>query len=79
MRSRLAATVMLSVGVFIVMALVVSLGVLWLSGGLLSGVLIGGICGAAAAFTISIVSTASGRSGERSGNEHERSGGRGDS
>ena len=32
MRSRLAATVLLSIGVFIVVTLVVSVGVLWLSG-----------------------------------------------
>jgi hypothetical protein len=43
---------------------------------LLSGVLIGVICGLAAAFTIGAVSTAVRRSGERPrGHENERSGG----
>ena len=73
MRSRIAAIAMLSAIVFIVVAVLMSLGVLWWTGGLLSGVLIGGISGAVAAFTASIVSTAIGRSGEHSGDEHKRS------
>ena len=72
MRSRFAATVLLSIGVFIVVTLFVSLGVLWLSGDATRGVRMGVICGAVAVFTVSAVSWA-GRSGERSGDEHERS------
>ena len=72
MRSRLAATVLLSIGVFIVVSLFVSLGVLWWSGDATRGVRIGVICGAVAVFAVSAVSWA-GRSGERSGDEHERS------
>jgi hypothetical protein len=72
MRSRLAATVLLSIGVFIVVSLLVSLGVLWWTGDATRGVRIGAICGAAAVITVSAVSWA-GRSGEHSGAEHERS------
>ena len=56
----------------IVVTLVVSVGVLWLSGDATRGVRMGVICGAVAVFTVSAVSWA-GRSGERSGDEHERS------
>ena len=72
MLSKFAATVLLSIGVFIVVTLFVSLGVLWLSGDATRGVRMGVICGAVAVFTVSAVSWA-GRSGERSGDEHERS------
>ena len=72
MRSRLAATVLLSIGVFIVVTLFVSLGVLWWSGDATRGVRIGVICGAVAVFAVRAVSWY-GRSGERSGDEHERS------
>ena len=72
MRSRLAATVLLSIGVFIVVTLFVSLGVLWWSGEGTRSVLIGVICGAVAVLTVRAVSWY-GRSGERSGDEHERS------
>jgi len=74
MRSRLAATVLLSIGVFIVVSLFVSLGVLWWSGDATRGVRIGVISGALAVFAVGAVSWV-GRSGERSGDEHERSGG----
>ena len=74
MRSRLAATVLLSIGVFIVVSLFVSLGVLWWSGDATRGVRIGVICGAVAVLAVSAVSWP-GRTGERSGDEHERSGG----
>jgi Na+/proline symporter len=74
MRSRLAATVLLSIGVFIVVTLFVSLGVLWWSGDATRGVRIGAICGAVAVFAVGAASWA-GRSGGRSGDEHERSGG----
>lgn len=72
MRSRLAATVLLSIGVFIVVSLLVSLGVLWWSGDATRGVRIGVICGAVAVITVRAVSWY-GRSGEHSGAEHERS------
>ena len=78
MRSRFAATVLLSIGVFIVVTLFVSLGVLWWTGEGARSVLIGVICGAVA---VLIVRAASwyGRSGERPGDEHERSRGGHDS
>ena len=74
MRSRLAATVLLSIGVFIVVTLLVSLGVLWWSGDATRGVRIGAICGAVAVIAV-IAMSWYGRSGQRSGDEHERSGG----
>ena len=77
MRSRFAATVLLSIGVFIVVSLFVSVGVLWWTGDGTRSVLIGVICGTVAVITVRAVSWA-GRSGERSGYEHERSRGGGD-
>ena len=50
MRSRFAATVLLSIGVFIVVTLFVSLGVLWWTGDATRAVRIGAICGAVAVF-----------------------------
>ena len=73
MRARLASTVMLSTVVFFVVAVLVSVGVLWWSGDVAVGILIGGICGTAAAFTFGAVVRAMGRSEGRSGDEHERS------
>jgi preprotein translocase subunit SecF len=73
MRARLAGTVMLSTVAFFVVAVLVSLGVLWWSGDIALGALIGVICGTAAAITFGAVLRAMGRSGERSGDEHKRS------
>jgi hypothetical protein len=73
MRARLASTVMLSTVVFFVVAVLVSGGVLWWSGAVAVGIVAGGICGAAAAFAFGAIVRAMGRSGERSGGEHERS------
>ena len=72
MRARLAGTVMLSTVVFFVVAVLVSVGVLWWSGDGTRSVLIGVICGVVAVLTVRAVSWY-GRSGERSGDEHERS------
>ena len=72
MRARLAATVMLSIVVFFVVTLFVSVGVLWWTGDGTRSVLIGVICGVVAVLTVRAVSWY-GRSGERSGDEHERS------
>jgi hypothetical protein len=73
MRARLAGTVMLSTVVFFVVSVLVSVGVLWWSGDVALGILIGVICGSGAAFTFGAVLTAMGRSGERSSDEHKRS------
>jgi hypothetical protein len=73
MRARLAGTVMLATVVFFVVAVLVSVGVLWWSGDVVVGIVTGGICGAAAAFAFGAVVRAMGRSGERSSDEHERS------
>jgi hypothetical protein len=64
MRARLAGTVMLSTVVFFVVAVLVSVGVLWWSSEVALGIVIGGICGAAAAFTFGAVVRAMGRSGD---------------
>ena len=65
---------MLSTVVFFVVAVLVSVGVLWWSGDIARGTLIGVICGAVAAFSVSVVGTAIGRrSGEHPGDDHERS------
>jgi preprotein translocase subunit SecF len=73
MRARLAGTVMLSTVAFFVVAVLVSVGVLWWSGDIARGALIGVICGTAAAITFGAVLRAMGRSGERPGDEHKRS------
>ena len=76
MITRTIGTVLLSTIVFVVVSVLVSLGVLWWTGGLFSGAVIGVICGLAAAFTIGAVSIAVRRSGERpGGHENERYGG----
>jgi hypothetical protein len=61
MIARMAGTVLWAAIVFVVVSVLVSLGVLWWTGGLLSSVMVGLICGLAAAFTISAVSTMAGR------------------
>ena len=68
MRSRLAATVLLSIAVFIVVTLFVSLGVLWWTGDAIRGVRIGAICGAVAVFAVGAASWYGG-SGGRFGDE----------
>jgi hypothetical protein len=73
MRTRIAGTVMLCTAVFFVVSVIVSLGVLWWTGDVARGTLIGVICGTAAAITVGAVITAMGQSGERSGDEHKRS------
>lgn len=72
MIARIAGTVILSAIVFVVVSLLVSLGVLWMTDGVFRGALIGVICGTAAAFTVGAVSTAVGR---RSSDENETSDG----
>jgi hypothetical protein len=73
MRTRLAGTVMLCTAVFFVVSVIVTLGVLWWTGDVALGTLIGVICGSGAAITFGAVLTAMGRSGERSSNERKRS------
>ena len=63
MRTRLAGTVMLSTVVFFVVSVLVSVGVLWWSGDIARGTLIGVICGSVAALTFGAVLTAIGRRG----------------
>ena len=52
MRSRFAATVLFSIGVFIVVPLFARLGVLLWTGDATRGVRIGAICGAVAVFAV---------------------------
>ena len=78
MIARIAGTLVLSTIAFVVVTLLVSLGVLWATGGVARGALVGVISGTAAAFTIGAVGTAVGRPGERSRDGNDRSsGGRG--
>ena len=77
MLARIAGTLLLSTIAFVVVTMLVSLGVLWATGGVARGVLIGVISGTAAAFTIGAVGTAAGRSRERSKDDSDRSGGGG--
>jgi uncharacterized membrane protein (DUF485 family) len=65
MIARITGTVLLSLLVFVVMSLLVSLGVVWLTDNVTRGAVIGVVCGLAAAFVISSVSTAVGRNEER--------------
>ena len=65
MIARIASTVILSLIVFVVVSLLVALGVLWWTGSLLSGAVIGVVCGFSAAFVVATVSTAARRSEER--------------
>jgi type VI protein secretion system component VasK len=70
----MAAIVMLSTVVFFVVSVLVSLGLWWWTGDVTRrGVMIGVICGVAAAFAVGVVGRAMGRSGERSSDEHKRS------
>jgi len=75
MITRIAGTLILSTIAFVVVTLLVSLGVLWATGGVARGALVGVISGTAAAFTIGAVGTAVGRSRERSRDGNDRSGG----
>jgi hypothetical protein len=65
MIARITGTVILSLIVFVVVSLLVSLGVVWLTGNVPRGAVIGVVCRLAAAFVISSVSTAVGRNEER--------------
>ena len=64
MIARIAGTVILSLIGFVVVSLLVALGVLRWTDGLLSGVVIGVVCGFSAAFVVATVSTAARRSGK---------------
>jgi len=76
MIARITGTVLLSLLVFVEMSLLVSLGVVWLTGGVLKGAVIGIVCGLAAAFVISTVSPAVGRNeGRPRSRAGDRSGG----
>jgi hypothetical protein len=77
--ARISGTVILSLVVFVVVALLVTIGVWWWNGGLLPGTVIGVISGFAAAFLVGMVGIAVGRSGEqlreRLSDDNERSSG----
>jgi hypothetical protein len=55
---RIVGTLLLSLVGFVVVSLVVSLGVLWLTGGVVRGAVIGAVCGLAAAFVVGAASSA---------------------
>jgi hypothetical protein len=58
MIARIAGSLLLSLAVFVAVTLLVSLGVLWLTGGFVRGVVIGTVCGLAAAFIVGAACTA---------------------
>jgi hypothetical protein len=75
MVARIAGTMIVSVAVLVGVSLLVSLGVLWLTGSAVTSAVIGTVCGLAAALVLDALSTAEGRAGERPGewfrNENE--------
>jgi hypothetical protein len=67
MVARIAGSMIVSVAVLVGVSLLVSLGVLWLTGGAVTSAVIGTVCGLAAALVLDALSTAEGRAGERPG------------
>ena len=65
MMARITGTVLLSVVIFVAVSVLVSLGVVWWTGGVFRGTVIGVVCGLAAAFVIGAVGTAVGRDERR--------------
>jgi hypothetical protein len=65
MIARITGTVLLSVVIFVAVSVLVSLGVVWWTGGVFRGTVIGVVCGLAAAFVIGAVGTAVGRNERR--------------
>ena len=58
MITRIAGTAIVATMVFVVVSLLVGLGVLWLTGGVVRGVVIGVVCDLGAAFVVGAASTA---------------------
>ena len=58
MIARIIGSLLLSLVVFVAVTLLVSLGVVWLTGGFVRGVVIGVVCGLGAAFVVGAASTA---------------------
>ena len=73
MVARIAGSMAFSVAVLIVVSLLVSLGVLWWTGSVLTSAAIGTMCGLAAAFAVDSLHTAVERAGERLSDENDLS------
>jgi hypothetical protein len=73
MVARIAGSMIVSVAVLIVVSFLVSLGVLWWTGSVVTSAAIGTICGLAAAFVVDGLHTAVQRTGERLSDENDRS------
>jgi hypothetical protein len=73
MVARIAGSMIVSVGVLIVVSLLVSFGVLWWTGSVITSAAIGTMCGLAAAFAVDGLHTAVERAGERLSDENNRS------
>jgi drug/metabolite transporter (DMT)-like permease len=63
MIARIAGTVALSLVVFVIVSLLVFLGALWLTGGVVRATTIGAVCGLAAAFVVGAASIVTRRTG----------------
>src|SRR5215207_2075293 len=77
MVARIAGSMIVSVGVLIVVSFLVSFGVLWWTGSILTSAAIGTMCGLAAAFVVDTLHNAVERAGGRlsDGNDRSRSSG----
>ena len=73
MVTRIAGSMVVSVAVLIVVSLLVSFGVLWWTGSVLTSTAIGTMCGLVAAFAMDSLRTAVERAGELLSDEGDRS------
>ena len=65
MVARIAGSMIVCVAVLLAVSLLVSLGVLWWTGSVLTSTTIGTVCGLGAAFAVNALHAAVGREGER--------------
>jgi hypothetical protein len=73
MVARIAGSMTISVALLIVVSFLVSFGVLWWSGIVVTSALLGTIGGLAAVFAMDALHTAVGRTGDRLSDENDRS------
>ena len=73
MVARIVGSMIVSVTILILVSFLVSLGVLWWTGSVLTSAAIGTMCGLAAAFAVDALHTVVERVGGRLSDENERS------
>ena len=73
MVARIAGSMIVSVAVLVVASFLVSFGVLWWTGSVITSASIGTMCGLAAAFAVDALHTAVERAGERLSDENNLS------